>query len=193
MSRTLRYKLLYAAAVLTLSFLVILIILQTDRVVGLMAAAIVFLVPGRIGGYYLRKLFRSRSLVSSSRFTEAIEAGKEFLEDLHRQPWRRHFIYCFFGLYSWDVEVMARNNIGAAHMQLGDLERAEADLRYAIGKDPDCPLPYFNLAIIAYVRGDTVEGDKLISVAAQKGYSGGAVDRLIHRVGDAYSRLQARA
>jgi tetratricopeptide (TPR) repeat protein len=192
MNRVLRFKLLYVLAVVFVGLLVVAIYVRTGTV-GLVAAAILLIVPGRIGGYYLGKLFRSRKLISLSRFDEAIEAGKAFLEELRRQPWRRHFIYCFFGLYTWDVEAMARNNIGAARMQLGDIEKAERDLGDALEKDPDYPIPYFNLAIIAYVRDDTVRGDNLISVAAEKGYSGGSIDNLISRVGEAYAHLQARA
>lgn len=194
MSRTLRYKLFYIATVLAIGALaVVLIVMQTIGIVGLVATAMVLLIPGRIGGYYLKNLFLSRKLISLSRFDEAIGAGQQCLEDLQRQPWRRHFIYCFFSVYTWDVELMARNNIGAAHMQLGEIEQAETHFRYAIEKDPDYPLPYTNLAIIAHVRNDKVEGDKLLRIAAEKGYSGGAVDRLISKVGGAYSHLQARA
>lgn len=192
MNRVLRFKLLYVLAVVFVGLLVVAIYVRTG-IVSLVAAAILLIVPGRIGGHYLGNLFRSRKLISLSRFDEAIEAGKAFLEELRRQPWRRHFIYCFFGFYTWDVEAMARNNIGAARMQLGDIEKAERDLRDALEKDPDFPIAYFNLAIIAYVRDDTVRGDNLISVAAEKGYSGGSIDTLISRVGEAYARLQARA
>ena len=192
MNRVLRFKLLYVLAVVFVGLLVVAIYVRTG-IVSLVAAAILLIVPGRIGGYYLGNLFRSRKLISLSRFDEAIEAGKAFLEELRRQPWRRHFIYCFFGFYTWDVEAMARNNIGAARMQLGDIEQAERDFRDALEKDPDFPIAYFNLAIIAYVRDETVRGDNLISVAAEKGYSGGSIDALISRVGEAYARLQARA
>jgi tetratricopeptide (TPR) repeat protein len=194
MSRTFRYKLVYIATLLAIAALVLgLLIMQTISTVGLVAIAVALLVPGRIGGYYLKNLFLSRKLIDLSRFDEAVEAGQKFLEDVQRQPWRRHFIYCFFGLYTWDVEAMARNNIGAAHMHLGDIDKAESHFQYVLEKDPDYPLPYMNLAIISCVRGNTTEGDKLRSIAAEKGYSGGPVDRLISKVGGAYSHFQGRA
>ena len=87
----------------------------------------------------------------------------------------------------------ALHNLGHACLHLGDIEQAERDFRDALEKDPDFPIAYFNLAIIAYVRDETVRGDNLISVAAEKGYSGGSIDALISRVGEAYARLQARA
>ena len=156
-----------------------------------MAIAILFLLPGRIGGYYLKDLFRNRNLADQSRFNEAIDAGAAFLEDLRRQPWRRYFIYSFFGFYSWNVEAMARNNIGAARVQLEKIEQAAADLRHAMANDPDYPLPYFNLAIIAHVQGRVSEAENLLSIAAAKGYSGGPLDRLISSVGTVYAGLQA--
>jgi tetratricopeptide (TPR) repeat protein len=191
-SRTRRYQLLYILAVLMLAALSLLAHLWAG-IAGLAALAVVLLVPGRVGGYCLENLFRSRKLFTQGRFNEAIDAGKTFLADLERQPWRRHFVYCHYGFYTWDVEAMALNNIGAAQMELGDVEQAERSLRLALQKDPDYPLPCFNLAIVAYVRGDAAEGDRLVSMAAEKGYSGGAVDKAISRVGAAYAQLQARA
>lgn len=191
MNRSRRYQLLYAVAALVLLALALAVYLWSG-LAGLMALAVLLIIPGRIGGYYLYNLFRSRKLISESRFEEGANAARAFLAELQRQPWRRHFIYCHYAFYTWDVEAMTRNNIGAARMELGELDEAERELRAALQKDPDYPLPYFNLAVIAHVRRDTVEGDRLISVAAEKGYTGGPIDEAISRVGAAFARLQAR-
>lgn len=191
MSRTRRYQLLYVLAVLVLTALVVAIYAWTGTA-GFVAVGLMLLIPGRVGGYYLRDLFRSRVLVGQTRFREAIEAGNAFLADLQREPWRRHLIYCQYGIYTWNVEAMARNNIGAARMELGEIDQAERDLRHAIRSDADYAIPYFNLAVIAYVRGEAAEGDRLIGLAAARGYSGGTLDQLISRVGAAYARLQAQ-
>jgi hypothetical protein len=121
---------------------------------------------GRIGGYYLSDLLRSRNLAGQARFNEAIDAGTAFLKGLQGQPWRRHFIYCCFGFYRWTVEATARNNIGAARMQLGEIERAEADLRHAVAKTRTTRCHTFNLAIIAHVQRQAIKGDNLLSIAA---------------------------
>jgi hypothetical protein len=112
---------------------------------------------GRIGGYYLSDLLRSHNPAGQARFNEAIDAGTAFLKGLQGQPWRRHFIYCCFGFYSWNVEATARNNIGAARMQLGEIERAEADLRHAVAKTRTTRCHTFNLAIIAHVQGQAIK------------------------------------
>jgi tetratricopeptide (TPR) repeat protein len=191
MSRSHRYLLLYVVAMLALTGVVV-AVYAWGGLAWFLAAGVVLLIPGRIGGYYLRDLFRSRLLVDQQRFHEAVAAGNAFLADLERQPWRRHLIYCQYGVYTWDVEAMARNNIGAAHMELGQIDRAETILRQALQTDRDYAIPYFNLAVIAYVRGQAAEGDRLIALAAEKGYSGGPLDQLISRVGSAYARLQAQ-
>jgi tetratricopeptide (TPR) repeat protein len=191
MNRTRRYQLLYLLALLGLAALALGVYLWTG-VTGLVAFAVLLLVPGRIGGHYLRSLFLGRKLFDRRQFNQSIDASNAFLADLQRQPWRRHFIYFQYAFYSWDVEAMARNNIGAARMELGDLDQAERGLRDALRRDPDYPLPYFNLGVIAHVRGDTDEGERLISVAAEKGYAGGSIDKAIERVAAAYARFQAR-
>jgi tetratricopeptide (TPR) repeat protein len=190
MSRTRRYQLFYGLAVLALTALV-LAVYASAGMAGFVAVGLLLLVPGRVGGYYLGDLFRSRVLVGQRRFYEAIGAGNAFLADLQREPWRRHLIYCHYGIYTWNVEAMARNNIGAARMELGEIDQAERDLRHAIRNDADYAIPCYNLAVIAYVRGEAAEGDRLIALAADRGYSGGPLDQLISRVGAAYARLQA--
>lgn len=193
MNRTRRYKLIYAivlvAAVAIAALIVVLI--PHPGVLLLLAAAI--LVPGRLGAVFLKDLFRSRQLVSASRFHEAADAAERFLGDVRRQPWRRHFILCFFGIYTWNVEAMALNNLGVAQMHLGELDRAEANLRAALDRDPEYAIPYFNLAAVAYARGQTSEGDALVSVARDKGYTGGSIDAIVSRVSEAYAKIQAGA
>jgi hypothetical protein len=192
MNRTRRYQLFYVLAVLALTALVV-AVYAAAGLASFVAVGVLLLIPGRVAGHYLRNLFRSRVWVEQGRFREGIEAGHAFLADLQREPWRRHLIYCQYGIYTWNVEAMARNNIGAAHMELGEIDQAERDLRGAIREDADYAIPYFNLAVVAYVRGEAAEGDRLIALAADKGYSGGNLDRLISRVGAAYARLQAGA
>lgn len=192
MSRTRRYLLLYLLAVLVLTALVLASYARAGMA-GFLVVGVALLVPGRVGSYYLRDLFRSRMLVDQGRFQAAIEAGNAFLADLQRQPWRRHLVYCHYGVYTWDVEAMARNNIGAALMELGEIDRAERALRQALQSDAEYAIPHFNLAVIAHVRGDPAEGDRLIALAAEKGYSGDPLDRQISRVGAAFARLQQPA
>ena len=191
MSRTRLYPLVYALAAAGLTALVVLSYMAAGMT-GFFVCGLLLLVPGRLGAYFLRDLFLSRILVDRKQYREAIAAGTAFLAALERQPWRRYLVYCHYNAYTWDPEAMARNNIAAAHLELGELDEAEKELRRALRKDADYAIPYFNLAVIAYVRGDAAEGDRLIALAAQKGYTAGRIDQLITRISAAYARVQAR-
>lgn len=193
MTRTLRYKLIYAMVLIAAAAVAGLIVVLIPNPAVLFLLAVAILVPGRLGALFLKDLFRSRQLVSASRFGEAADAAERFLGDLKRQPWRRHFILCFFGIYTWNVEAMALNNLGIAQMHLGELDRAESNLKAALERDPEYAIPFFNLAAVAYARGQTGEGDALLSVARDKGYTGGSIDAIVSRVSDAYAKMQARA
>jgi tetratricopeptide (TPR) repeat protein len=193
MNRTLRYKLIYAMALVAAVAIGALLVMLIPHPGVLLLLAAAILVPGRIGALVLKDLFRSRQLASASRFGEAAQAAERFLGTVRRQPWRRPFILCFFGIYTWNVEAMALNNLGVAQMHLGELDSAESNLRTALDRDPEYAIPYFNLAAIAYARGHTNEGDALLSVARDKGYTGGSIDAIVSRVSDAYARIQAEA
>jgi hypothetical protein len=131
-NRTLRYKLFYAVALLALALAAGLIGLQT-RVGGLMRVAMLLLLPGRIGGHYLSDLLRSAIWpVKPGSMWRSMPAPR-FLRAYEGNHGAGISSGCF-GFYSWNVEAMARNNIAAARMQLGEIERAEADLPHAVAK-----------------------------------------------------------
>jgi tetratricopeptide (TPR) repeat protein len=192
MSRTLKYKLLYLLALIsTLAVVVIACVYLGLSAVGFLAAALLLFVPGRIGAYFLRDLFLSRRYLDTERYETAIAASERFLLSLDRQPWRQHFIYCFFGIYTWSTRAMALSNIGAAEMELGRIDAAETHLGQALALDKAYPIPYYNLAVIAAVREDHEGSDRMMSKARQLGYSRSAIDQAITRVGTAYARIQS--
>ena len=192
MNRTLKYKLLYVTllALGGAGAAAIWIIIDLG-VAGLLIAGVVFLVPPRIGGYFLRDLYLSRRYCTAGKYDDAIAAGERFLDTLEQQPWRQHLIYLFFGFYTWNTRAMALNNIGAAEMELGRLDAAEARLGEALGLDQDFPLPYYNLAITAAALEDHQRSARMLSRAAELGYERSITDRAISRVGDAYARYQS--
>ncbi len=152
--------------------------------------AVVLISPGRIGGYVLRDLFKARRLVDNKKYEEAITVLDHFLKTLDQQPWRQYFMYCFFGLYTWNTRAMALNNMGSARMELGHLDKAEKLFREALGLDDEFPLPYHNLAILAAVRGDNEQSNQFNTTAQQLGYKLSSFDKAVSRVGSAYSKYQ---
>lgn len=192
MSRTLKYKLLYVAVVVTaLTVLALVFVTFEPGLVGVLIAAVLLLAPGRIGAYFLRELFLSRRLIAVDRFEDAIASAERFLDQLDRQPWRQHFIYCFFGIYTWNTRAMALNNLGAAKMELGRIDEAEGPLGEALSLDADFPMPYYNLGIIEAVREDHARSDQLFAKARLLGFRPSAVDKVITRVGAAFARVQS--
>lgn len=192
MTRTLKYKLLYVVASAAILAIVAMTFISLDLgPTGLLVAAVLLLVPGRVGAYFLRELFLSRRYVGAERYEDGIASAERFLELLDRQPWRQHFIYCFFGIYTWNTRAMALNNLGAAKMELGRIDEAEKPLGEALALDEDYPIPYYNLSIIEAVREDHARSDQLLVKARQLGFQPSTVDKVIMRVGAAYARFQS--
>ena len=192
MTRTLKYKLLYVVVSAALLAVIALIFVALEPgPTGLLVAAVVLLVPGRVGAYFLRELFLSRRHVGAERYENGIASAERFLEQLDRQPWRQHFIYCFFGIYTWNTRAMALNNLGAAKMELGRIDEAEVPLGEALALDEDYPMPYYNLSIVEAVREDHARSDHLLAKARQLGFQPSTVDKAIMRVGAAYARVQS--
>jgi len=76
---------------------------------------------------------------------------------------------------------MTQNNIGAAHLLLGDIDAAEAAWHTAIDLDSQYPLPHANLAVVAATRNNAIAASEHLETARRLGYSGAGLDRFIHR------------
>jgi tetratricopeptide (TPR) repeat protein len=157
------------------------------------ATAVVLLVPGRIAGHYYRDLFTGRRLMDSRRVAEAVPFFERFLERVRGRPWLRRLIWLSAGIYTVDVEAMALNNLGASYLELGDLDRVEAPLRQALAIDPDYPVPYVNLALLAEARGDLEAAAVASTVAKRLGHNDTRIDRLIRDAASTLAVVEGRS
>lgn len=192
-NRTSRYKLVHLAVVLlgVAVVLALLILLRLGPVAALLVA-LAFLVPGRVQGYYWRGFFRGRRALGAGQLEASVEQFESFLERLRRRPWLKSLVWLSGSVYTRDVEVMTLNNLGAAWIQLGDWTKAGDVLKRAREKDPESPLPVFNLALLAQVRGEEEKARELLRRATELGYRRTSVDRLIHAAGAVLSRVEGR-
>ena len=193
MTRTLKYKLLYAAVVAAGLALVAMTFVALDLApTSLLVAAVLLLVPGRVGAYFLRDLFLSRRNVAAGRYEDGVAAAERFLQALNAQPWRQHFIYCFFGFYTWNTRAMALNNLGAAKMELGRYRRGGKV--FGRGALTRCGLP--DPLLQSQHHPSRARRSCAFGPAAREGKAASAshpsaVDKVIMRVGAAYARVQS--
>ena len=191
-TRTLKYKLAHAAVLVGCVALVMLVALLSHHPVAVLLVTLAFLVPGRVQGYFWRSFFRGRRALGAGQFDAAIEHFEGFLDQLNRRPWLKSLVWLAGAIYTRDIEVMALNNIGAAHLQLGHWDDAAESLERARGKDPESPLPYFNLAVLAQATGNEEEARRLLARASEFGYRRTSVDRLVHAAGAVLARVEGR-
>jgi tetratricopeptide (TPR) repeat protein len=159
---------------------------------GLLAFVFLLLVPGRIQGLAFRDFFRGRHLFAEGKFAEAIPCFERFLARIRRRPALKHLIWLQWTVYTADIEAMALNNLGGAHIQTGDLDAAERFLTEALRVDPRYGMAYYNLYVIAATRGDEAEAERLLAEAHRLGYTGGPVDGVIQRTMAGLARLEGR-
>ncbi len=193
MNRTRKYKTAYLVLIFTLMGIGALAITFQSTVSAIwtyLILAALFLIPGRLGGYYLNDLFKSRRLLAFGNYKETIEASERMLATLHDQPWRQWFMYCFYNIYTWSAEAQITNNMGAAYMMMGDLEQAEQKLHHSSNLDTKNPLPYYNFAIIAHIKEDLEKSKQLFKKAENLGYKKSTTDKTLNFVGKQYARYQ---
>ena len=155
-------------------------------------AGAVLLIPGRIQGFLWRSFFRGRHAMSRNDLVGAEKHFLLFLEKLRQQPELRYVAFLAWNFYTWNPEAMTRNNLGACRLALGEFDSAEAELRHALDLDPGCPLPYFNLAVLAHIRGMDMEAESLRAEAARLGYRDATRERIISIAGSALAAVEGR-
>lgn len=194
MSRTARYKIGYVVAIgviATLAFLLMSAV-DADPLVAALLVALFLFIPGRVQGILYRELFRGRRLLAQHREVEAIGHFHRYLADVRARPWLKRMIWLSWSIYTPDVEAMALNNIGAAHLRLGHLDEAESALRRALALDEKYPLPHFNMAVLHEMRGNRTLAEKALAEAVALGYSGGTVDTIINHAHVLLARAEGR-
>jgi len=191
MSRATRYLILCGVLVAaTLAAMDVYLSYYPGQYGPVIVVALLFFLPGRVSSHFLKDLYRSRRFFDLERYDEAIERGEDFLETLRAEPWRSKLIYLTWSLYSWNVEAIARNNIGAASMMKGNADRARREFMAALARDPNYALPYANLAALEAAAGAQEESERLAALACRNGYSGRRTEKLVDRVAAAYAKLQ---
>jgi hypothetical protein len=141
----------------------------------------VLLVPGRIQGLLFRDLFRGRHDLDRNDAASALKHLESFLHTVREQPWRRLALWLSWSIYTPSLEAMAQNNVGAAHLALGDIAAAEGAWRTALELDSQYPLPHANLALVAAAHNDSGAVDKHLATARKLGFRGEGLDRFVRK------------
>ncbi len=175
-NRTLRNRILYYLALAVVMVLVGgvgLLIVQSyphSQIYVIAVAVLLLLIPGRLQQYYWKDYFLGQKLQLKRQHAEALASFERFLASIRERPALRRLIWFSQWYYSSNVEVLALNNMGVSAMWLQEAKKAETWLNAAAELDPESPLPYFNLAVLHYARGDDAEGAKNLNKADTLGY-----------------------
>ncbi|MEQ1501917.1 MAG: tetratricopeptide repeat protein [Myxococcota bacterium] len=153
----------------------------------------VLLIPGRLQAWLLRDLYVGRVQLANGDFRGAIARHERLLADLERRPALQYAMW--LGRWTWtaDLGAMSMNNLGCAHLELGELDAAHRWFSAALARDPEYAVPWFNEAVVATLQGDVQVAVHASSRARALGYTDGTEDRVTHEVQALWARFQAAA
>lgn len=146
-----------------------------------LAAAGAVLVVFIVMVIWARDFFIGRRHARRREWAKAVERHQRFEQKLLKARWRRATVVLYLGIYTFDGVAIARNNIGQALMNAGELDKAVAWLRSALLRDPLYAVPYVNLSVIAAMRGDESAARREMSKAVHLGYSPAGAQRILRR------------
>jgi hypothetical protein len=153
---------------------------------------LVLMLPGRIQGLLFRDLFRGRRDLDRNSPETALGHFNTFLTTIRAQPWRRPALWLSWSIYTPNVEAMTQNNIGAAQLNLGNLDSAQAALSTALSLDPQYPLPHANLALVAALRADSGTAEHHLDAARRLGYKGAGLDRFVSKTQSVLAAVESQ-
>lgn len=193
MNRTLFYKIIYTLLIAAMSGTAVLLLINSkDKIVMLILLGAVLLLPGRICGHFWREFFRGRHLLTQGYHPEAQMYFERFLVKVKKEPWLKRLIILSWGIYTRDIEVMTLNNLAAIQIERGNFTAAREWIEQALKLDAECPLLYYNLAIIAAASAEMIKAEELFMQATQKGYSNSSIDQMIRHAGELLARIEGR-
>ena len=179
MTRPTKYKIQYLVIILALSVPAFLL---GRSLIGnpliLLAAIILFLVPGRLSGFFWRDFYLGRRLLDAGQLRKSIEAHRRFILLLEQRPWIQRLWWLAWVFYSRSPKAMALNNIGSAYLELGEIDEARKAFLDAIAIDPGYAIPHFNMAVLTTVTGADAEAKSYADQAIELGYSDDVSDRI---------------
>lgn len=171
---------------------IVLNVFPNHKITAFLIFGILYLLPGRIQGIFYRNHFKGRRYLELQKLEESILASETFLEEIKVKPWLKKLIFLSWGIYSLDIEAMTLNNLGAAQLEQGDLEKARKTLLDALTLDPLYPIPHVNLAILAMVYKDEGTMNYHIAQAETLGYLGTSIDKIVERAQSIYAKFESK-
>ena len=190
MNRTLWLKFIYLSLfVLVLVTVIYLTKTEVLQLPNLLLITLICLIPGRLVGYFYRDLLTARRLIDRGRWQQSIPYSLRFTNKIRQHKWLKIFIWFAPSLYTISPLAMGLNNLGVAHLELGEIERAEEYFWSALRIDQKYSLPYYSLAIIELLRENTSQGEYYLAKSNRLGYSQGKIDSALDRGKAIYARI----
>lgn len=186
-------KILYPLAITVVLIIVYAVFLLTgSSLLVLFVVAGLFLIPGRVAGFFYRGIFSARRRSDAGDLTGALTAIDGFLADIAAHPGRKRWHWFLWQFYTGDVEAMAENNAGAILLQMGDLDAAERRFVRSLSIDPEYAIPHRNMAAVWELRGDDERAEHWSDLARRLGYRDTAADRLIGKGAGRFAKVEGR-
>ena len=184
MTRTAGHKALYFFLVTlaaVLAFVAVSALLHGHVALGLAAVAILLLLhaAGFVQRRFLSELLLGLHHLVRRDFARSKDHSERFIAQLEAQPWRGKFIALGLSAYSRNAEALARNNLGAAMLQLGEFDAAREQLSRAIALDPQGPLPHLNMGNLLLHSATYAEARPWFEKARALGFTGGWADDVV--------------
>ena len=173
MTRPAKSRIRYCIAIIALLALGFSVLRQFEFSPNALVIVVLCLVlPGRFASFFWRDFYAGLELMQRRDYPNARINLERFVHRIRQQRWMKKLIYCKWGIYTWDIEAMALNNLGSTLLQLTDPAGAESHFVAALNLDSGFPLPYANLAIVHFARGNADEAVRYLDRSRVLGYYG---------------------
>jgi tetratricopeptide (TPR) repeat protein len=178
-TRVARFRLGWFAAAAILVVALALLLPRDGGPMALFAVAVVLLLPGRIMRTFYRDMLAGRRLMAQGKYEKSAEFSRRFLETIRERPGLKRVMWLSWPGKTADAEAMVLNNLAAAEIELGEWDAASGHLADAIEIDPEYSVPRVNLALLAAIRGDREQAERLLAQATSLGYARSRIEPIL--------------
>ncbi|MGE4283259.1 MAG: tetratricopeptide repeat protein [Clostridia bacterium] len=170
MNRTARFKIMNFIFISLIVFITIYFYKTYRTPLAFLLPVLLLAIINIINKFAWKKFVEGRKLTQQKKYSRAIEVYNSFLDELEKKPILNYLMYLTIRIYSTSLKAIIYNDIASCYINLSQLKEAKEAVTQSLQQDELYAMPYYNLAIINIIEGETANAQRNLEETNKLGF-----------------------